>query len=411
MKVLHLATTYPLYPGDSNAVFVEELAEALAERGHRVDVLVPWHPELKTERPERRANLHAFRYTPSRRWHPWGYAQALSADRALRWDAYLAAPIAAATCARRLRYLAKTAAADVVHAHWMLPNAPIAAAALRGRAQPLVISCHGSGVFLAERHGWGAAAARWAVARCAAITACSHDLKRRAEVVVGRPVEQIPYGVDTRRFSPMNPEERQTARDGIGQRHGLPPEEPWILAVGRLVHKKGFDRLVAALPKVRDRVSTARLLIVGDGPLDVALREQSAALGVGDRVHLLGAVSHQLLPAYYVAADVVAVPSVHGPAGNVDGLPNTFLEALSSGAAVVASRVAGIPDVARDGDNASLVPEGDVESLAFALAGLLQEPARQRQLGAAARAAAEQNLGWARVAARFESLYENVLRT
>ena len=66
MNILHLATTYPLFVGDSNAVFVENLAEALAARGHEVDVLLPWHPDLQLDRADRRARLHSFRYSPLR---------------------------------------------------------------------------------------------------------------------------------------------------------------------------------------------------------------------------------------------------------------------------------------------------------------------------------------------------------
>ncbi len=105
----------------------------------------------------------------------------------------------------------------------------------------------------------------------------------------------------------------------------------------------------------------------------------------------------------------MTVPSVHGPGGNVDGLPNTLMEALASGTPVVASAVAGIPDVVRDGDNGLLFPEGDAVALAAALEDLLAHPDRRRAIGAAARRDAETNLGWDRVAARFERLYERAV--
>ena len=410
MNVLHLATTYPLHATDSSAAFVEALAEALCVRGHAVHVLLPWHPQLVLEREGHNAVLHSFQSTPLRNWHPWGYAQSLTADRSLRWDAYAAAPFAALAAARGLRRIMATTAIDIVHANWLLPSAPIVAWALRGRPQPMVVSCHGSGVFLAEKRRWAARAARWSLNRTSALTACSRDLTERVGPLAGD-LERtwIPYGVDIGRFRPLEPGARAEHRAAIAARQGIGREDPWILAVGRLVYKKGFDRLVAALPAVRDRARNARLLIAGPGPLHDDLRRQAEELGVADALHLIGAVSHRDLPGLYSAADVVAVPSVHGPRGNVDGLPNVFLEALASGTAVVASRVGGIPDIGRDGETAMLVPEGDVDALAAAISRLLLNDDERSAIGAAARADAEQQLGWDRVAARFEALYESVL--
>lgn len=409
MRILHLATTYPLHETDSSAAFVEALVEALCRRGHEVHVLLPDHPQLALQRAERRAVLHAFRTTPVRSWHPWGYAQALTADRALRWDAYAATPFAAVAAVRGLRRILRAAPVDVVHANWLLPAAPIVRWALRGSDVPMVVSCHGSGVFLAEKRGWAAAAARWSLRRAAALTACSRDLARRvAALGVGLEPEWIPYGVDLERFRPSAPERRTADRMAFAERFGVPADAPWVLAVGRLVYKKGFEHLVRCMAGVRGRVPAARLLLAGDGPLRDTLRRAAVDSGVAEAVHLVGAVSHAELPGLYAAADVVVVPSVHGPGGNVDGLPNVFLEGLASGTAVVASNVGGIPDIGRDGDTVALVAEADVDGLARAIAGLLEDDGRRAALGAAARADAEARLSWDGVAARFEEVYRRV---
>ena len=101
---------------------------------------------------------------------------------------------------------------------------------------------------------------------------------------------------------------------------------------------------------------------------------------------------------------------IKGPGGNVDGLPNVFLEGLASGTAVVASRVGGIPDVGRDGDTVALVPEGDVAALGAAITDLLEDDGRRVALGRAARADAEAHLDWDNVAKRFEDLYQAVVK-
>ena len=411
MNILHLATTYPLHESDSSAAFVEALCEALCRRGHVVHVLLPAHPDLELRREGRQAVLHSFSGTPVKSWHPWGYAQALTSDRALRWDAYLAAPFSAVSAARALRRIMRETSIDVVHANWLLPAGPIVAWALRRTETPMVVSCHGSGVFLAEKRRWAAAAARWGLKRSAALTACSRDLTRRVGGLGGGPAPVwIPYGVDIDRFQPPTLDQRAAHRAGLSEKHGIALEAPWILAIGRLVHKKGFDVLVRAVATVRARVGDAQLIIAGDGPLLDKLQRRAVDEGVANAVHFVGPVAHEDVAEWYGAADVIAVPSVHGPGGNVDGLPNVFLEGLASGTAVVASRVGGIPDVGRDGETVALVPEGDVAALGEAIADLLEDDGRRIALGRAARADAEARLDWDNVAERFEDLYQAVVK-
>src|SRR5204862_8283389 len=101
-----------------------------------------------------------------------------------------------------------------------------------------------------------------------------------------------------------------------------------LFAAGRLVRKKGFEYLIDALRSVDGR---AQLAIAGAGDLDVELRARAAAAGVADRVRFLGDVRQDAVAEWLAAADVAIVPSVRDDSGNVDGLPNTVLEALASG--------------------------------------------------------------------------------
>jgi glycosyltransferase involved in cell wall biosynthesis len=292
-----------------------------------------------------------------------------------------------------------------------LPNAPIAAAARGAGGPPLVISCHGSGVYLAERSKWGGRAARWALERSAAVSGCSGDLTRRlADFGAGPEPQRMPYGAETSRFAPLPAAQVAVAREQIGARHGLDAGDRWLLAVGRLVYKKGFDVLIRALPSILRRQPRTRVLFVGTGPLAGELETVASQAGVADRVHLLGAQPHTDLPRYYAAAAVVVVPSVVDAEGNVDGLPNTLMEGLSSGTPVLASRVAGIPDVVRNEDNGLLFEPGDIDGLSEGAIRLLDDSALHARIGAAARADAVASLDWDRVAERFEALYEQALR-
>ena len=108
----------------------------------------------------------------------------------------------------------------------------------------------------------------------------------------------------------------------------------------------------------------------------------------------------------FAAADLFLLPSVHDHAGNVDGLPNTLLEAMASGLPIVASRVVGVPTVIDDGVEGLLVPEGDAGALAGALAATLGDRARAAEIGGAARARVERELTWPRIARRHLAVYE-----
>jgi glycosyltransferase involved in cell wall biosynthesis len=147
-------------------------------------------------------------------------------------------------------------------------------------------------------------------------------------------------------------------------------------------------------------------VLAGGGDLDKELRERARQAGIADRVRFPGVVPHDQVARCLAAADVVVVPSVRDDEGNVDGLPNVVLEALASGAPLVATPAGGIAAVVREGVTGHLVAERDPEALAAALARLLASPAARAAMGRAARADMEARFGWARVAERFEAAYD-----
>jgi glycosyltransferase involved in cell wall biosynthesis len=242
--------------------------------------------------------------------------------------------------------------------------------------------------------------------RAAAATACSDDLARRCRALGARETPlTIPYGVSTDLFGPR-PQEAADLRAKLG----LSPQSPVVLAVGRLVHKKGFEVLVDATPRLARACPDLRVVIAGAGDLREGLLDRARVLGIADKVFLVGNVPRHELPAYYAMATLVAVPSIRDDAGNVDGLPNVLLEAMASGTALVASAVAGIPQAVRDGREAILVEERDPEALARAILDLLRSPGRRENLGASARARALEAFDWRRVGERFEDVFRSVTR-
>ena len=180
------------------------------------------------------------------------------------------------------------------------------------------------------------------------------------------------HGVNTERFAP-SPVTAPAHTDPLR-----------ILAVGRLVPKKGYPILLGAIGVLVDEGRDVDCTIVGAGPERDALAALAASLRITDRVHFLGALPVTSVAVAYHEADVFVQASVVTANGDRDGIPNSLLEAMASGVAVVASDVAGIPEVVT-AEAGLLVPPGDAQALARALARLHDEREFRDHSGDAAR--------------------------
>jgi glycosyltransferase involved in cell wall biosynthesis len=327
----------------------------------------------------------------------------MRADVRLRFSALVSAPLALVSGWLRTRQVVRKTRTSIVHAHWVIPSGVIGAAAAGPR--PLVISLHGSDVFVAERHGLARRAAQAAFRRAAWVTACSDDLRDRAMRMGAAPERSsvVPYGVDTDRFKP-NPSARVQGRSTLGASR----DAPLVFAFGRLVEKKGFAHLIDASAILKPDYPSLRVVIAGAGDLDGALRARAETAGVADMVRLMGVVPQHMIPTLLAAADVAVAPSVHDAAGNVDGLPNAVMEIMASGTPLVATRAGGIGAVATDNQTARLVAERDEAALAAALSDLLRHPSRAAEIGRRARETVCREYSWARVTDAFEVIYERV---
>ena len=191
--------------------------------------------------------------------------------------------------------------------------------------------------------------------------------------------------------------------------NGIQPDEtPLVLAVGRLVEKKGFDDLIRAVAILRDRGVTFRTEIVGAGGEEQKLRDLIEELHVGDIVTLAGPIPREDLIKLYPRATVFAAPSVVGKDGNRDGLPTVLIEAMALGVPVIATPVTGIPELVRDGETGQIVPERAPEELADAIQRAIQNPQWNRDLARNGRALVEERFDLTRNVAELRELFEKV---
>jgi glycosyltransferase involved in cell wall biosynthesis len=228
-----------------------------------------------------------------------------------------------------------------------------------------------------------------------AVTVSDYNRRYLAHFDGADPV-RIYNGFDVERFAP----------DGTAR-----AEPPLVLAVGRLVEKKGFDDLVRACSLLRAEECAFQCRIVGKGELERDLRALIAKLGLEGQVELAGPIPREQLLAEYTRASVVVAPCVIGTDGNRDGLPTVLVEAMALGVPVVATDLTGIPELVEDGRTGVLVPQRDPEALAEAIRWVLAEPTLAEALGRAGQARVEREFDLRANVARLRHLLEEASST
>ena len=152
-----------------------------------------------------------------------------------------------------------------------------------------------------------------------------------------------------------------------------------ILSVGRLVEKKGYPTLLAALAQLPES-SDWRMTHIGGGPLDGVLKQQAQDLGIATRIQWLGALPQEQVLAAYRRSDLFVLAAQIAADGDRDGLPNVLMEAQSQRLACIATGISGIPELIEDGKTGLLVPPEDAQRLAGAIETLIKDPALRQQL-------------------------------
>lgn len=264
---------------------------------------------------------------------------------------------------------------DRLHAHFAGPAAEVARLAGAALNIPYSFTCHAKDIY----HDSASASSFRALHASAdrVVTVCEANRQFIEKEVLGWPSSRLTVaynGVSLEQFHP-------------GSRKPAP--RPTILAVGRLVAKKGFDVLIDAAAILERQGLDFSVEIVGDGREGDALREQIGALGLGSVV-LTGAATQEYVRARMAEAWLVALPCVVDSEGNRDALPTVLLEALAAGVPCVSTPVTGVSEIISHGVEGLLVPQNDAPALAAALGRMLTDPEVRRAMGVAARAKAEE---------------------
>jgi phosphatidyl-myo-inositol dimannoside synthase len=211
---------------------------------------------------------------------------------------------------------------------------------------------------------------------------------------------KIAPGIDTDHFAPVDSTDLKRSL-------GL-SEKKIIVSVGRLVHRKGQDVLIAAMPEILREIPDAHLLLIGEGPYRQYLETRVKKLQLDSHVNFIGRISYRDLPRYICLGEVFAMPARSRLAGlEVEGLGIVYLEASACGLPVIAGNSGGAPDAVREGVTGVVVDGRDAQTVAQSISELLAAPERARQMGLAGRAWIIKEWRWQIWSERFREILKS----
>ena len=356
------------------------LATSLIEAGHEVQVWTSQPPDDDVPGRETVDGIEVLRFT-----FPLPRANLVAA---VKW------PVPALAVLRDLRSAARSFSPDVLHVQCFSGNGMYAAALSRSMGIPLVISLQGETVMddqdIFTRSRTLKSGLRWGLKQASAVTACSKFTLNDAIARFGAEPSKsrvIFNGVDLDERADEQPLDL--------------PFDVFALAMGRVVHKKGFDLLLDACQLLDELPPRTGIVIGGDGPRLEGLRQQALRMGIADRVVFPGRLERSQVAWAMSNARCFVLPSRLEPFGIV------ILEAWRAGTAIIASNIGGAPEFVTEGTTGLLRNPCDVASLAQAVAALLNDAELAHRLGRSGESAVRA-FDWVLLSREYTNLYAEV---
>lgn len=408
MKICLLTHTFPRFPKDVAAPFMDGVARSLVNAGNEVFVLTPFNQKFAWKKSSLPYKLITYKYIFPDSLHKLGYSETLNNDMSLKFVMLALSPFLYFFGLISLIKLTKKEKIQIVSAHWILPNGFIASIAKLLTGVPVVSTLPGSDVYMVKMNKLfnllGTVATRVSNFVTSNSPQLIVDLETSTKTNLKSKSAPIIYGVDPKKFKPNSSWDNKLRKE-----LRIPKNSKIILGVGRLVAKKGFEYLIKAAPEVLKKNKNTFFVVIGDGDQREYLKNLSKKYKVDKNFRFTGWVNYDDLVYYYNLSSIFILPSVRDEEGNLDDQSVSVVEAMSCGKAVITSDFPGYQLVIENEVNGYLVKEKDSKAIALALNKVLSSKGLLLKMQRNNRNTAIENLSWDAIGKQYSALFESIV--
>lgn len=366
---MKIAIMVPLFPprwlaGTELATW--NIARHLARRGHEVHVITTRDAGLTRESMEEGFLVHRLNYLKARFLGPLLFS------------------IKTLLALRKIN-------PDIIHAQSVLPGL-YALVAKKVLGKPYIFSERGAVYFPSLFHNQ---IFKLALRNADAALALTGDMKEAMQKICRREIHVVPNGIDLERFENLS-------KDEMRLKLQVKIDERLVIFVGRFRPEKGVEYLIKAMEIIRQGDCSIKMVLAGEGPEEPHLKRLTAQLNLEDCVAFVGQIPNEKVPQYMAAADILVLPSLS------EGFPVVILEAMASGLPIVTTRVTGLPEIIRDGENGLLVEPRNPPQIAEKVLLLFRDDALKEKISRNNKEEAKK-YSWEAVVQKLEEIYRNYL--
>jgi glycosyltransferase involved in cell wall biosynthesis len=399
MRICILTTSFPLHKGITIGSHVIEQVRHLVKLGVDVDVLAPHHKGAPRHEIMAGISVYRIRYIWPERWQTLCYGAGIPTNLEKSVWAKVQLPfLILMLFINTLRIARKS---DLIHCHWSIAGL-VGVMAGKLLNKKVVLMVHGAEFFVLGDN----LILRFLLKH---IDLCiSNSTFTESKALEVYPVTDhvvIPPGIDIHRFYPQ-----RTVPD-LRNKLNISNAEIFVLAIGKFIPRKGFEYLIDAFNIIvnQKKMTHIKLRIGGRGPLKPKYEKMIDQYALTGFIDFLEYIKDDQMPSYYTEADVFVLPSIVDERGDTEGLGVVFLEASACQTAVIGSRVGGIMDVIKDGENGYFVEQKKSLDLAEKIIRLANDEKLRKQMGQNGRRIVKNSFNWNHLAKRIIDVYESVL--